>query len=210
MGQQPDRHFTKEVTLGSQIDGSRVRQNQALAARAEREFLGKLESALWAVPLLIPVSNVISCQERPWARRRAILAASTAFRGRRGATLSAGVSQPGLHPYNHLTSVSRSFGTWCSKGPSWHFGTLESDAIESLDSIPEPRWPQRCTKGFPIQRLQVTENATPDSWEIARIKSCDLGHRFPPPAQRDPKSCTLLPGFRGARQEQRRHLRWPV
>ena len=45
-------------------------------------FLGKPESARCAVPLLIPVSVVISRQERPCVRRRAILPRSTTNGGR--------------------------------------------------------------------------------------------------------------------------------
>ena len=46
-------------------------------APAIHTFLGKPESARWAVPLLVPVSAVISRQERPCTRRAAILEAST-------------------------------------------------------------------------------------------------------------------------------------
>lgn len=45
------------------------------------EFLGKPESARWAVPLLIPISILISRHERPCERRLAILKTSTTFRG---------------------------------------------------------------------------------------------------------------------------------
>lgn len=47
-----------------------------------RMFLSKLRSDLWAVPLLIPVSDVIWRQERPCARKAAILPQSTTTRGR--------------------------------------------------------------------------------------------------------------------------------
>ncbi len=40
-------------------------------------FLGKLESARWAVPFVIPVSDKISRHKHPCARRAAILRAST-------------------------------------------------------------------------------------------------------------------------------------
>jgi hypothetical protein len=44
-------------------------------------FLGKPENARWAEPLLIPASDTISRQERPCARRAAILEASANTRG---------------------------------------------------------------------------------------------------------------------------------
>ena len=44
-------------------------------------ILGKLKTTLWAVPLLVPVSAVTLRQERPCARRAAILGASTTTRG---------------------------------------------------------------------------------------------------------------------------------
>ena len=52
--------------------------------------MGKPESARWAVPLLIPVSAVISRQERPCARSVAILVAVGNIRAERaGAKLVA-------------------------------------------------------------------------------------------------------------------------
>jgi hypothetical protein len=50
-------------------------------------FLGKLENARWAVPLLIPVSAMIPRHERPCARMAATLSAPTGFRGRGGGFL---------------------------------------------------------------------------------------------------------------------------
>ena len=41
-----------------------------------------MEKALWAVPLAMPVSRQIVLQDRPRARRAAILAASTVTLGR--------------------------------------------------------------------------------------------------------------------------------
>ena len=49
-----------------------------ILACAFHTFLGRLRTALWAVPLLTPVSCTISRQERPWPRRSAILSESTA------------------------------------------------------------------------------------------------------------------------------------
>jgi hypothetical protein len=55
----------------------RLTQNQQL------EDAGTVEKALWAVPLPMPVSQQISLQDGPWARRAAILEASTVTLGAR-------------------------------------------------------------------------------------------------------------------------------
>jgi hypothetical protein len=65
--------------LGNAMQGRRF--HAALSTPLNHMFLGKPQSGRWTVPLLTPVSMVISHQECPLARGAAILAASTTTRG---------------------------------------------------------------------------------------------------------------------------------
>jgi len=62
---QEARLAHNHLVLGRQNPHSRVPLNQALGDVPATRVLGRSAMALCAVPLLIPVSPVISAQERP-------------------------------------------------------------------------------------------------------------------------------------------------
>src|ERR1022692_989498 len=80
-GSDPLAH--NHLVSGNHISHFQAPPNQALRMRVAVGVLGRLLAcALCAVPLLTPVSRVISAQEHPWRRSDAIMEVSTATLGR--------------------------------------------------------------------------------------------------------------------------------